>query len=59
MSAVPVIACRARAADDAFAAYKALRVAEVRDPSLRLNEHWRALVCTAYARFRAAFEVVG
>lgn len=46
------------AADDAYAAYAAMQMAEKAQPGLATNEYWRALRDTAYARFKAAFEVV-
>jgi hypothetical protein len=53
---VPVIRFNPELADEAFAAYRALRLAERSNPSLQSNEHWKALVATGFARFRAAFE---
>lgn len=45
-------------ANDAFAVHQALALAEIADPSLRDNEHWREQRDIAFARFRAAFEVM-
>lgn len=45
-------------ADDAYAAFAAMQKAEQAQPSLAGNPYWRALRDTAYARFKAAFEVV-
>lgn len=55
---VPVIVCNAHLADAAFAAYAALRKAGRDDPALLGNPYFTALVDTAAARFRSAFEVV-
>lgn len=45
-------------AAEAFAVHSALVLAEIADPSLRNNEHWREQRDIAFARFRAAFEVM-
>jgi hypothetical protein len=42
----------------AFDAYAALRRLERDEPKLRDNPHFQALVDTAYARFRASYEVL-
>jgi hypothetical protein len=55
---VPLIRADADLADAAFEAYAALRRTESVRPELRENAHWAALRDTAFARFRAAFEVV-
>ena len=41
----------------AFAVHQALTLAEIADPKLRNNEHWREQRDIAFARFRSAFEV--
>ena len=56
--AVPVIYFDPRATSNAYEAHIALVHAEIQNPALRTNEHWRALRDTAFARFRAAFEVM-
>ena len=56
--AVPIIRVEPDLADAAFEAYAALRRTEVARPELRDNAHWEALRDTAFARFRAAFEIL-
>ena len=55
--AVPVIGFDMPAADAAYQAHTALIEIEVKRPDLVRNPYWNALRDTAYARFRAAFQV--
>lgn len=55
---VPVYRMDAAAADQAFAAKRALDMAVRNDPELASNPYFKALRDTASARFRAAFERV-
>lgn len=57
VQAVPVITYNVRAADAAFAAHSTLIGVEASRPDLALNPYWQALRDSAFARFRAAFEV--
>jgi hypothetical protein len=55
---VPIILIQPKQAEDAFAAYAALARLEAQQPTLRTNPYWEALRDAAFARFRAAFEVL-
>lgn len=57
VQAVPVIGFDMPAADAAYAAHTALVEMEAARPFLARNPYWNALRDTAFARFRAAFEV--
>ena len=45
-------------ATEAYAVHVALALAERADPALSRNMHWREQRDIAFARFRAAFEVL-
>ena len=55
--AVPVIRFDPVDAGAAYAVHTALIFAEITNPALSRNEHWREQRDIAFARFRAAFEV--
>lgn len=55
---VPVYTVDLTEADEAFAAYAAVRDAVRRDPGLLDNKYFCALQDTAYARFLMNFEAV-
>lgn len=55
---VPVIRFDPSVADAAFAVHQTLVKAEIADPTLNQNEHWREQRDIAFARFCAAFEAV-
>lgn len=57
VQAVPFIGFDMPAADAAYAAHVALIELEAARPDLSGNPYWNALRDTAFARFRAAFEV--
>ena len=54
---VPIIRFNPVDATAAYAVHTALVLAEIANPALRENEHWREQRDIAFARFRAAFEV--
>ena len=55
---IPIIMWNKRRADDAFAAHKALLLAENSAPELRKNPAWQCLRADAYENFVLAFEAV-
>jgi hypothetical protein len=57
LSRVPVIRFDMSSADEAYQAHTALIEVETKRPELARNPYWQALRDTAYARFKAAFQV--
>lgn len=53
---LPVIRFDPLTAEAAFAVHQTLVKAEIADPTLHQNEHWREQRDIAFARFCAAFE---
>lgn len=56
---VPIYRVQQRAANDAFAAHKALVLMELRSPDLVENPAWLAARREAFTQFIAAFERIG
>jgi len=54
---LPVIACDAKTADDAFAVYAAMKRTEIDQPELALLDLWVGLRAAVYMMFFQAFEV--